>query len=146
MHRKQFIKTCGFACLSITAISTLLQSCSSSNYFAHAIVASNQIIIKKSEFVKTNGKKSVERNYVLVKNDNVSYPIYVCKVSDNNYSALLMECTHNSCELNPQGSYLVCPCHGSEFSNLGLVQNPPAEQNLKTFKVKTDHDNIYIQL
>ena len=57
-----------------------------------------------------------------------------------------MECTHRSCELETEGNYLMCPCHGSEFTNKGIVQNPPAEHNLKTFNLKIDNENIYIQL
>jgi cytochrome b6-f complex iron-sulfur subunit len=57
-----------------------------------------------------------------------------------------LECTHKGCELIPQGDYLVCPCHGSEFSNNGQVLNPPAEDNLKTFITESDNENIYILL
>jgi Rieske Fe-S protein len=57
-----------------------------------------------------------------------------------------MECTHKGCELQPHGSYLSCPCHGSEFNNKGAVQNPPAEHSLKTFNVITDNENIYVSI
>lgn len=88
--------------------------------------------------------KKVERKYVLLKSEKFDFPICVFKLSEENYSALLMECTHKGCELHNQGEFLVCPCHGSEFSNKGVVQNPPADQNLKTFSVKTDIDHIYV--
>jgi cytochrome b6-f complex iron-sulfur subunit len=83
---------------------------------------------------------------VLIRNERFNFPICVYKLDENNYTALLMECTHRSCELQPQGTYLICPCHGSEFNNKGVVQNPPAEQNLRTFKITTDNEHIYIQL
>jgi cytochrome b6-f complex iron-sulfur subunit len=67
-------------------------------------------------------------------------------INEDDYSALLLQCTHKGCELQPQGNFLICPCHGSEFTNKGVVQNPPAEQNLKTFKTSTDNENIYIYL
>jgi len=145
MERKEFIKSCGWACLSVTSMAFLLQSCASSNYFAKASTADNQIIIKKSEFLNP-GTKTSERPYVLVKSDKNNFPICIYKTGDDSYSALLLECTHKGCELQPHGDYLVCPCHGSEFSNKGVVQNPPAEENLKEFIIKTDHENIYIQL
>ena len=146
MERREFVKTCGFACLGGTALVTLLQSCASSNYFAQTVFENNQIAIKKTEFVKTEKNKSVQRKYVLVKSEKYNYPICVYKTIEENYIALLMECTHKGCELQPHGDYLICPCHGSEFTNKGIVQNPPAEANLKTFNIKTDNENIYVQL
>lgn len=146
MDRKQFIKTCGVACFGATAIQLLLQSCATTNYYAQHSLTGNNLSIKKTEFEKTEGEKKIHRKYILVKSDKFNFPICIYKLSENNYSAVLMECTHKSCELQPHGDYLICPCHGSEFSNLGNVQNPPAEQNLQTFKINTDHENIYIQL
>jgi len=146
MDRKEFIKTCGFACLGTTVMTSLLEGCVSPTYFALAELAGNQLTIKKTEFTRTEKGKEVQRTYVLIKTDKLNFPVCVYKITNEEYSALLMECTHNSCELNPQGSFLVCPCHGSEFSNKGIVQNPPAERNLRTFKITTDHENIYVQL
>lgn len=146
MDRKDFIKTCGLACFGATALASLLQSCTSTNYFAQTTVNKNQLVLKKSEFISIEKDKTITRKYVLVKTEKYNFPICIYKTSDENYSALLMECTHKGCELQPHGDYLICPCHGSEFSNTGVVQNPPAEQNLQSFKITTDHDNIYIQL
>ena len=146
MDRKEFIKNCGFACLGGTVLTALLQSCASTNYFALTTFENNRIAIKKTEFVKVEKNKTVERKYVLIKTDKYNFPIGIYKTSENNYSALLMQCTHKGCELNPHGNYLICPCHGSEFTNKGIVQNPPAEQNLQTFKTSSDIENIYIHL
>ncbi len=146
MDRKEFIKTCGFACIGGTALAALLESCASTNYVAETTLNNNQITIKKTEFVKIKNNKTVPHKYILLRSDKYAFPICVYKHSDESYSALLMQCTHNGCELQAQGDYLVCPCHGSEFSNKGIVQNPPAEVNLKTFQIKTDNENIYIQL
>ena len=83
---------------------------------------------------------------MLIRAAQFNYPIIVYRLAEGTYSALLMECTHKNCELQPQGAYLVCPCHGSEFSNTGVVQNPPAEENLRTFQITQDHEHLYIQL
>ena len=146
MDRKEFIKTCGYACLGGTALVALLQSCASTNYFAQTAFEENRILIKKTEFLKTEKEKIAERKFVLVKTEKFGYPIGIYKINENEYSALLLQCTHKGCELQPHGNFLVCPCHGSEFTNKGVVQNPPAEQNLKTFKTSTDNENIYIYL
>jgi cytochrome b6-f complex iron-sulfur subunit len=145
MDRKMFIKTCGFACLGGSVL-TVLEGCVSPEYVAQTILQDRKIVLKKTEFSYIQKDKHIERKYVLVRNDKFRFPIYVRKQTEQTYSALLMECTHRSCELNPQGDFLVCPCHGSEFSNEGVVQNPPANRNLSYFKTSTDDENIYIHL
>lgn len=146
MNRKEFIKNCGFASIGGTALMALLQSCASTAYFAQTTLEENRILIKKSEFLKIEKEKLTERKFVLVKSEKFDYPIGIYKISEDEFSALLLQCTHKGCELQPQGNFLVCPCHGSEFSTKGLVQNPPAEKNLKTFKTSTENENIYIYI
>jgi cytochrome b6-f complex iron-sulfur subunit len=146
MDRKNFIKTCGFACLGTSAMAAILQSCATTNYFAKSTVNNKIITLKKTEFISIEKDKTIQRKYVLVKPEQFNFPICIFKLSDTEYSAVLMECTHSSCELHNQGDFLQCPCHGSEFSNKGIVQNPPAEHNLKTFLIKLDNENIYIKI
>jgi cytochrome b6-f complex iron-sulfur subunit len=144
MDRKEFIKTCGVACVGYSMLPVFLESCASTNYYAKSSFQENRIIINKAEFLVGNNNKL--RKYVLTKADKFSYPIYIFRFSEDTYSALLLECTHKSCELEPHGEYITCPCHGSEFTNKGVVQNPPAEKNLIAFKTTTDDENIYVQL
>jgi cytochrome b6-f complex iron-sulfur subunit len=124
----------------------LLPGCATSNYTAQTTETNNRIAIKRSEFTASANGETTARKFVLVRTDKFSFPIGVYKLDEENYSALLMECTHRGCELQPQGDFLLCPCHGSEFSNRGVVQTPPAEENLKTFQIKTDNENIYVLL
>jgi cytochrome b6-f complex iron-sulfur subunit len=144
MNRKEFIQRCSYACLGAFAASAFLEGCTSTTHIASAVTNGNTISINKSEFVTS--KKDVLRKFVIINSAKFEYPICIYKLNDTEFSALLMKCTHNSCELHPQGSYLVCPCHGSEFNNKGTVQNPPAERNLQTFTTTTDNENIYIHL
>lgn len=146
MDRKEFIRTCGLACLGGATLAALLESCAGTSYFAQTGSDANQITISKSEFLKTSKDKTTERKYVLVRNEKFGFPICVFKTGNEEYTALLLQCTHKGCELQPQGNFLVCPCHGSEFDNKGIVQNPPAEQNLQTFKTSTDNEHIYIHI
>ncbi len=146
MKRKEFIKAGGLACIAGIMLPAFLQGCSSAAHVAQAKQEGDQLILKKSEFIKIEKGRTTEMDYVLVRTEQFEFPICVYKLEDGNYSALLLKCTHSGCELEPNKHYLACPCHGSEFSKTGEVQNPPAEQNLKTFKIKTDLENIYLYL
>ncbi len=146
MDRKEFIKLCGGICVVGAGVSVLLEGCASATYFAQSVTTKNSITLKKAEFIKVANGKTTERKYVLLRTEKHDFPICVYKLKDGSYSALLLQCTHKGCELIPQGDFLVCPCHGSEFTNTGVVQNPPAEQNLFTFKITSDNEHLYIQL
>lgn len=147
MDRKHFIKTCGMACLGTSSLVLMLEGCTATNYFAQTKNINDKMVIAKSEFIGLTGKgKVVNRKFVLIRNPQYNYPICIFKISDDEYFALLTQCTHNGCELIPQGDYLTCPCHGSEFNYKGQVQNPPAERDLQVFNVTTDHENIFIHL
>jgi Rieske Fe-S protein len=73
-------------------------------------------------------------------------PIYLHKVSDEEYNAFLMLCTHNKCELDATSKMLVCPCHGSEFDLKGNVTEGPAEDALLQFSVTVNENEIIIDL
>jgi cytochrome b6-f complex iron-sulfur subunit len=146
MERKEFILTCGMACIGGAGLATILQSCATSAYYAKTRVSADQITIPKSEFTYIRKDKAVMRDFVLTSHEKFQYPICIYRLAENQYSALLLLCTHKGCELNPLPTHLSCPCHGSEFDRMGGVQNPPAEQNLQAFQIKTDDENIYIQL
>ncbi len=142
MERRLFIRQCGFTTLGVALT---LQSCASV-YYASAIRKENQLYIQKSEFWFLKKDQRIEREFVLIKTANVKYPICLYKVTDEEYVASLMMCTHNQCELNAGGGIYSCPCHGSEFSARGEVLEGPAERNLTTFKTEINGDQISIHL
>ena len=146
MHRKYFIKTCGLICIGGAALSALLESCSSSLYYAQYKISENKLTVKKSEFTEIKSEKIKQRKFVLLKTEKLAFPVCIFKHNENLFTALYMECTHRGCELKTNGSFIVCPCHGSEFTNAGVVQNPPADKNLKQFLTTIDDENIYILL
>lgn len=145
MERREFLKHTGIMCLSCVGASALLQNCSTAHY-AQSNIEGNKITVKKTEFAQIKKDKTVQHSYVLVKSDKLQAPVYLHKFGETDYTALLMVCTHKGCEVNPHGEHLICPCHGSEFSTRGKVQNPPAEEDLKSYKVTLDNENIYIWL
>jgi len=141
MDRKRFIKNCGYACIGISSIGTLLQSCVSTKVLSVTIAGSN-IIIPKLDFLK----KEKYLSYIILHNENLQFPIYVFRFSENKYTALYLQCTHQGNELNAYGDKLVCSAHGSEFNNLGKVTNGPATQPLKSFPINIEQENITISL
>lgn len=88
----------------------------------------------------------MHRDYVIVRNDAMEFPIYVYRFSDDDYSAMLMKCTHQGNELQASGDHLHCSAHGSEFNNKGIVVQGPAEENLRTFNIAPDNTTIFIDL
>ena len=147
MHRKDFIKACGFACLGGSFALSLLEGCVTANYYGKTEIKNNELVVSKAEFAKDPGNTNTAyRKYIILKNEGLDFPICLFRISDDSYRALLMQCTHKGCELQLQGDYLLCPCHGSEFNNMGVVQNPPAQENLRLFTIKTDNEHIYISL
>ena len=59
-------------------------------------------------------------------------------------------CTHAQgqlCEGNLQGTLIECPWHNSKFDVIsGKVKNPPARENLKTYKITIKEDDVYINI
>lgn len=141
MERRDFIKNCSALCATGIGLGFILQSCDSIHY-AVSSLDSNKIIINKTEFID---KKNKERKFIVVKQENLKFPICVYKTTSG-YTALYMECTHQGCELQPNIVSLICPCHGSEFSTNGKVQSPPADRDLRQFRVINDNDKIYIEI
>jgi len=144
MERRKFIKTCCYSAIGIPLIGIFLQSCGTI-YYANIKAEGKKLIVPKSEFLQIKKDKTVERSFVFVQPDYFDFPICLYRIKENYYASLL-KCTHRGCELNVGGGIYSCPCHGSEFTVKGKVLEGPAEENLKTYKTKTDHEKIYIYL
>ncbi len=145
MDRKQFIKKCGYACLAATGLSAVLQSCVASRTVS-ATISGSDLVFPESNFetIKDNQKKY--KKYLVVQNEQLQFPICIFRHSENNYSAVLMKCSHQGAELQVFGDRLQCPAHGSEFGSKGEVLNSPADTNLRTFAVIIENNNIKISL
>lgn len=146
MNRREFIERSCMSCLAGLSILPLLNSCTAIHYSTNYTNGKNSIILKKSEFTLLKHNKPTQLKFVVIKNDQLEFPLVVYATGENSYSALYMQCTHQGCELSPHENALVCPCHGAEFDTKGTVTNGPAEHHLKTFATTSDHEHIYIQL
>ncbi len=145
MDRKEFLMKCSFACLGVSAIGLLLQSCTGSKMITGEIVGEN-MIVPLTDFEVVKGKKKSFRKYILIRNEKLQYPIYVYRFSEKEYTALYMQCTHQGAELTAYGDKMVCSAHGSEFDNRGNVANLPADKPLKSFLTFIDNQNLKISL
>jgi len=69
---------------------------------------------------------------------------------DGRYCAADDTCTHEDASLSTgflKGDIVKCPLHGSRFNlRTGAVLDDPAEQNLRTYPVRVDGDDILICL
>lgn len=145
MERRKFIRACCYGAIGVPIVASVLQSCEALHYAIPAKDA-NGVVIKKSEFWRIKENKKVHRSFVLIKMDEMGFPICLYKIEEDNYIASLMYCTHRGCELTIGGGVYSCPCHGSEFSMTGKVLEGPADEDLKTFKTTTDDEHIYVHM
>ena len=145
MHRREFVKQTCLFCLSGGLLTAVASGCQATHY-ANGSIGANGISVLKSEFTYYKKDQPFTRQYIIVQNEKLEFPIYLYRFSENEYSALWMKCTHQGAELNASGDHLHCPSHGSEFNNKGIVSQGPAEKNLRSFLVSISDDKIIIDL
>lgn len=145
IKRRHFVRNMCMACMGVPFLGTLLTACEATRYVA-GTMEPRGIAISPLEFSITKDSVTTYREYVIVRNDRLEYPICVYRFSETAYSALLMKCTHQGTELQAAGDHLHCPAHGSEFSSHGRVTLGPAEQDLRTFRVVAEQDRLLIEL
>ena len=73
--------------------------------------------------------------------------IIIIRRSTTVYVALSTVCTHAGCTVNYSANTnrLVCPCHGSVFSNSGAVVTGPATTPLPSYSVSVMGDTLTVQ-
>ena len=145
MDRKKFIRHCGAACLGAVSLSVLGESCSPTKQI-NAPLSNNQLKVPLSSFVTSKGSDMKFKRYVVIRNDQLNYPIVVYRNGEGDYTSLLLRCSHQYNELNVNGELLTCPAHGSEFDSKGNIVNGPADTKLREFKTTIDQQHIYISL
>lgn len=145
MTRKDFIVNTCTACLSVTAVGSLLSSCGGTHYISGNIVTDG-LTVNKSDFLISGKTNRAYRSFIIVRNESLQYPVCIYRFSEHEYSALWMRCTHQGSELQASGDSLQCPAHGSEFNNRGAVVNGPADNNLRSFPVRVGEQDIFIDL
>jgi Rieske Fe-S protein len=142
--RRNFIRTCCNAAVGVPLAATVLSSCSGT-HFATATIEQGRMRVALSEFSEQKEGANHKRQFVLVQTEASEFPICVHRQGEGQFSAALLSCTHNVCELNVTGPLFVCPCHGSEFTLDGAVVKGPAEENLTTFKTTVDDGFVWVE-
>jgi len=145
MERRKFIKNSCTVCLSATALAGVLTSCTTTRYTSGTL-GKDGLTVDTNEFISNENGKQTYRSFIIVRNDALQYPICVYRISEKEYSALWMRCTHQGAELQASGDYLQCTAHGSEFDNKGTVKNGQANKNLRNFPVTISKNQLFIDL
>ncbi len=145
MNRKDFLKTCGFSCMLGSAALPMLQSCTTSKALSGTISGSD-LVVQQSDFETKAAGEIHYKKYIIVNNDKLKFPVCIYRFSNEEYKALWLQCPHQGAELQVFGDKLQCPAHGSEFDNSGIVSNGPASQNLRSFPVTINKDQLLISL
>lgn len=145
MDRRGFLRSCGYACLGGIGLAAALQSCNTSKMISGTI-SGTFLVVDRSAFVTVKDGETLYRKYVVVHNDELKFPVCVYRLSETDYTALYMQCTHQGAELQAFGDRLQCPAHGSEFSNRGQVESGPATSPLRSFPVTIEPNELKIAL
>lgn len=87
-----------------------------------------------------------DRRFALVDAPGLLLPLYVYRVDEGHYSAVSTRCMHRGCQVEPAAEHLVCPCHGSEYTNTGEVLRGPTQRPLRSLPVTVEGDRLLIEL
>lgn len=145
MDRRDFLRSCSLACIGGIGLAAGLQSCNTTKTIAGTI-AGAYLVVDRAAFERVKDGQIEYREYVVVHNDQLQFPVCIYRFADNDYTALYMQCTHQGAGLQVFGDKLQCPAHGSEFSNRGQVENGPATASLRTFPITITDNELKIAL
>ncbi|MBI1837643.1 MAG: Rieske (2Fe-2S) protein [Flavobacteriia bacterium] len=145
MNRKEFIRSCAFACAKGVAIATLFQSCGHTKT-VHGTIKDSDILIDLKDFEIIKNGKITYRNHIIIQNEIIQFPICIFRNSPTEYKAIYLKCSHQGAELQVFGDRLHCPAHGAEFNNKGEVEFGPAESSLRVFPYQIINSQLVISL
>lgn len=144
MDRRNFIRSTCTSCLSATLFSSfLITGCTPTQYISGTL-NNDGLIVDKNHF--KIGDKGSFASFIVVRNDNLLFPVCIYRFSETDYSAIWLKCAHQGAEVNVVGDTLQCPAHGSEYNSRGEVTNGPAVSNLRTFPVVIRQNDLFIDL
>ena len=69
-------------------------------------------------------------------------PVIVAQPEEGTFVGISAICTHQGCTVAPSGDGIACPCHGSTFTLTGEVDQGPATEDLPTFALAVEGDQV----
>ncbi len=139
--RRDFLKTLGAAVVSSTGAPLLLSGCVGLAT-VRAQVGQNKIKLNQKETQALNAPNGI----LIVKAPQLPGPIILRNLAEVGIVAVSSICTHRGCEVRPMPHSLQCPCHGSEYDELGEVLEGPATRPLKRYEVIETPDLLIIKV
>ena len=133
MNRRQFLEAGAAAgCAGVS-----LSGCIGFHY-VNSSLSGNRLTIRKDDFGPGR--------FALVDAPGLALPLYVYRLDDGSFSAVSTRCMHRGCQVEPAAEHLVCPCHGSEYSNVGEVLKGPTQRPLRRLPVTVEAERLLIEL
>ena len=139
--RRDFLKTLGVAIVSSASAPFLLNGCAGLATL-RAQVEENKIKLNKMETQALNAPNGI----FLVKAPQLPGPIILRNLPEVGIVAVSAICSHRGCEVRAMPHSLQCPCHGSEYDELGEVLEGPATRPLKRYEVIETPDLLIIKV
>jgi Rieske Fe-S protein len=140
MQRRKFLKSTCNSCLMVSAglLFGELVSCSPSTQVFKAPVVDKSVSVPLTLFLVPGVQ--------LVRPQGWYYDIAVQKKDDQNFTALLLKCTHQQNQLVRSSNGYTCNLHGSQYNLDGTVIKGPAEFSLKHFTTTVNQNQLVIHL
>jgi cytochrome b6-f complex iron-sulfur subunit len=107
-------------------------------HYVNTSVSGNRLIVRAADFGAGQ--------FALVEAPGMPLPLYLYRLEDGAFSAVSTRCMHRGCQVEPVAEHLVCPCHGSEYTNTGEILKGPTQLPLRRFPVTREGNNIVIEL
>jgi Rieske Fe-S protein len=141
MERREFLRSSCNTCLLMAAgyFFSELSSCSPKYAVFKTDIVDRKITLPLNTFQKTSMQ--------LVRPNGWLFDIAVEKKDENNFIALLLQCTHQENQLTAMGTNgFYCSLHGSRFDSNGNVLKGPAEQPLERYRTYVENNNLIIEV
>lgn len=135
MNRKEFLYSLGTGALA-AGCSTLLSACAGLSYATGRMVEDEfELLLSELE----------GRPWVMVDLGGDRAPVLVT-IESGAPLAISLRCTHRGCTVEPGGTELECPCHGSRYTMEGKLLGGPAPRDLETYPVRQQDGALYIRV
>ena len=138
IKRRDFLKSLGASALCGSGLAAVMRGSGAARADNGYLLRDNTFSVNKSVFAT--------QRFVLLNHPALEHPVSLLRIDEARYSALLMSCTHQRCATEWNKDHYVCPCHGSRFSETGVVIRGLARESLRSFPVEVLEDRIIVKL